>query len=234
MNDIFSKIGQGPDLIFLHGWKHDRSTWTQIAERLKQDFTCWLVDLPSFGVNHENLTDKSPYGYAAWVEKFIKEQKINHFSLLGHSFGGRIATIIASRNNKVSKLITYGSPVFNTKDAKAKLFAFISNNLGIRNVPFISKRLRAEDYHQAGELKEIYLEAIKVNLTTEAAQIKIPTLLLWGENDTQAPLETAHQLKKLIVNSQVYVIPKTGHIAHLENPNLFAAKVKEFLINENN
>src|SRR5687767_5982916 len=107
-DNTFLKIGAGPDLVFLHGWKHDKNSWTKMAELLKNDFTCWLVDLPQFGSNSEQLNDKSPFGYASWVEGFVNDQKIERFSIVGHSFGGRIATIIASRNPGLEKLIIYG------------------------------------------------------------------------------------------------------------------------------
>ena len=45
----YQKIGQGKDLVMLHGWANDVSSFWQVTQELKDDFTVWLIDLPGFG-----------------------------------------------------------------------------------------------------------------------------------------------------------------------------------------
>ena len=72
----FQKLGEGKDLIMLHGWKQDVSTFHNVSEILKQHFTLWLIDLPGFGRSENPKKDFKVQDYAEIIKEFIKEQKL--------------------------------------------------------------------------------------------------------------------------------------------------------------
>jgi pimeloyl-ACP methyl ester carboxylesterase len=102
----YQKVGKGKDLVMIHGWKQDASTWWGVVDLLKDDFTLWLLDLPGFG--RSDLPKKPFYmkDFADTVFEFIKLQKIHKPILLGHSLGGRTGIkLAASYPETISKLI---------------------------------------------------------------------------------------------------------------------------------
>jgi len=232
-SEIFTKVGFGPNLVLLHGWQQDKNTWVEICKYLKKDYTCWSVDLPSFGENYIALANFSPQGYATWVEIFFKKHGIKTASILGHSFGGRIAIALSVGNKSLNKLILYGVPS-PASHGKSSLFKSLSRVSGIKNVPLISDLARSDDYKKTPEEKRaIFNKAIEYNYIADLNKISIPTLLLWGEKDDQTPIEIASIINKQIKNSHLEIIPRSSHFAHLEKPSLFAGKVIRFLNNDN-
>ena len=71
--------------------------------------------------------------------------------------------------------------------------------------------------------------AIRNNLGDELNQIKIPTLLIWGKNDTVTPPFVAEEFNKLILNSELHFIDKCGHAPMMEQPAAFNEILKKFL-----
>ncbi|MBI3341837.1 alpha/beta hydrolase [Candidatus Curtissbacteria bacterium] len=229
-SNVYFKRGKGPNLLFLHGWGQSKDGWGQIADLLSKDFSCFFIDLPGFGENKEVLGDKSPLGYAKWVNEYTKTLKLNSFSLLGHSFGGRIAVICAAQSKSIAKLILYSSPIFAEKTKKGT-FVSLVRNAGIKNVPLISNLLRSQDYKETTEQnREIFLKAVSFDTSRYLKKVEVPTLVLGGDQDDQVSVETLQRTSSTSRDSQLYIFPKCGHFAHLEKPILFSAKVKEFLV----
>src|SRR5438045_106683 len=92
----YQRVGQGKNLVMLHGWKQDSSSFWGVIELLKNDFTIWLIDLPGFGKSDNPKKPFKVADYADLIAEFIKLQKIKDPTLLGHSVGGRIAIKLAA------------------------------------------------------------------------------------------------------------------------------------------
>lgn len=196
---------------------------------LSGNFTCWFIDLPGFGQNAEKLTDKSPEGYADWVNKFATTNKIGKFSVLGHSFGGRVAAILAADNKSVQNAILYCSPLLKLKSKKGKLVS-MGSKMGFKNIPLVSDLLRSADYkNTTPENREVFLEAVNFDLSSFLKKIHKPTLILAAERDHEVPLLVAQKAHAEILDSTLYVFPNASHFPHLENPYLFCSVVKKFL-----
>ena len=118
----YQKLGSGKDLIMLHGWKQDVSTFHNIAEELKKHFTLWLIDLPGFGRSENPKTEFTVSDYADIVAGFIKQNKLAKPHLLGHSVGGNIAIKFASGNGGlIDKLVLESSSGIRPKKTFGKL-----------------------------------------------------------------------------------------------------------------
>lgn len=216
--------------MLLHGWLQNKKSWGQIAEELPKSFTCWFLDLPAFGENNLILQDKSPLGYAQWLDNFISKNRIHNCFVLGHSFGGRIAAISATRNKEIKKLVLCCAPIVKNDTPITKIISILGK-LGIKNIPFVSDVFRSDDYKNTTSVnRKIFLEAVGFDLKNYLPKIKIPTLILAGEKDPEVPMSVSESANKTIKGSEFYVFPNSGHFVHLEKPLLFEAKVKAFLL----
>ncbi len=127
-------------------------------------------------------------------------------------------------------VVLYGTPLI----YKPKLFSRIIKQLSKfkHYIPTISTKLfnQNQEYLKAKSdgLDRIYRKAVEFDITTQLHKITVPILLLSGERD----LEVSHirqQMKDLITNSSEYIIPKTGHNAHIQNPTLFCGVVNKWI-----
>ena len=96
--------GDGPDVILLHGWGQNIESFRPTIDFLKDNFRVWAIDLPGFGESQEPSYGFNIYEYENILSEFIKQNNIKNPTLVGHSFGGRIAIIYASRDNNINKL----------------------------------------------------------------------------------------------------------------------------------
>ncbi len=238
--DIFTKVGHGPNLIFLHGWKQDRHTWDGVIDHLKNDFTCWTLDLPGFGQNPRPKNTWSPADYAKWVGEFITEHKIKDPIIIGHSFGGRVALFLASNDLKLKiknlKLVLYATPGFREPlprftNMAGALARATKTWLPIHKLPLVKQvreRLQSRDFKEADTMQDIFLAAIEYDLSDAMSKIDSEVLLLWGEDDTEVPLKIGEAMHHAIPHSVLKTMPNAGHFAHLQNPSLFAGIIRSF------
>lgn len=237
--------GSGPNILFLHGWKQNRHSWDTVVENLKGDFTCWTVDLPGFGDNPRPNASWTPAHYANWVAQFIKKNAIGHPVIVGHSFGGRIAVVLASNprhygiNN--ASFIFYATPGFRealpfSKSITQALGRAIKKTwLPLNKAKLFLKlrdRLSSADYRESEELRDIFLATINYDLRSAMQHITNPVLLIWGEEDAEVPITIGQAMKHAITDAELKIIPDAGHFAHRENPSLFAGIIRSFTHHE--
>jgi len=87
--------------------------------------------------------------------------------------------------------------------------------------------LVVSDFHPVGF--RLMAQSLHDTDTTDLLpQIRVPTLLLWGEADRRSPLRIAEQLRDRIPASELIVIPDAGHVANMEQPDVFNAQVRRF------
>lgn len=241
-NIYYQKVGTGKNLILLHGWKQDVSSFWGVVEDLKKDFTVWLVDLPGFGRSDNPKKPFSVLNYAEVIKEFIRKLNIKNPTLLGHSVGGRIAIKLAANYpNILDKLILEDSAGIKPKRdipkfifyALAKIFKY-----AIPNFFSLKEKIRTKfykslksDYLTAGELKETFTKVLNEDLTDDLPKIKTETLLIWGEKDPtlETSLQNGKKMYRLIEKSKLAILGGVGHFPHLENPERFVYYVKDFI-----
>jgi pimeloyl-ACP methyl ester carboxylesterase len=206
-------------LVVLHGWKHDKSKWDDFIKRFAPGEVI-IFDLPGFG-EEKLINDR--WGipqYSAWVRERVETYNVHNVILLGHSFGGRIAGYVASEHPEWLKgLILYGSPSLYRPSPSVRLKIAIAKLLKKMGGAKKNKDL----------MYPIFKRAVTFDQTTTLPKIAVPTLLLWGENDSEVPTSIAKETHALIPDSQLIIMQDAGHNAHLDNPNLFYGIVKKFI-----
>lgn len=219
-----------PTLVILHGWNQSSSDWLTLKQMLDKKFSVVMFDLPGFG--NESLKNKkwSIPDYAEWViskTDDIQGDKI----ILGHSFGGRIASYIASTNPKWLKgLILYGAPCIYRPSFKIRTKIFLAKILKFLHLKkvFISKNIELVSADKHG-LGNVFRNTVSFDQTKFLSKITVPTLLIWGEYDSAVPLKIAKEIQSLVPKSRLSIINKTGHNAHQENIYLFYGITKKFI-----
>ncbi len=232
-------IGQGRPMIILHGWRSNSSRWQNVAKCLAEEGIMTIIpDLPGFGKSQEPKNAWSMDNYVEWLKEFsLKVPELqNEFYLVGHSFGGSVATKFSLKyNQNIKKLFLISASSIRVVNLSKKISYNISRMFKIfyffpfyetfrRNI--YRTLFRKSDYpYVSGIMKEIYLKVISDDLSHKLPFLKVPTIIIWGQKDELTPLENAHIIKEKVQNSKLIVITNQGHNLHFTCPEILAEKI---------
>lgn len=208
------------DLIILHGWQSKIQRWDPLKKRLEKNFAVFCPSLPGFGDNRINrgwnLAD-----YSDWLKEYLKKNKIKNPIILAHSFGGRVAVKYLASGGKANQLVLIASSgLKNPQSLKLILFKLLAKTgklifTGPIQRParwFLYKLAREKDYYQANVYqKETMKKILQDDILPILPKIKVPTLILWGQNDKYTPVAGACIFQKNIKNSILKIYSQAGH-----------------------
>lgn len=229
----YIQYGEGSDIVLLHGWGQNIEMMKPLGDKLQKQHRITIIDLPGFGESEEPKEALTIYDYNEIVEELLKKLKIKNPILIGHSFGGRIAMIYASRN-KTEKVVLFGSPCIarNPKPSlKVRILKFMKKVPVVKNLEgFAKKHIGSRDYKNASEMmRKILVNTVNADLSECCKRIKCPTLLIWGEKDSEVDVEEAKIIESMIEDAGLIVLPNSTHYAYLENLNHVVNILKNFL-----
>lgn len=223
------------NIVALHGWGHEKGMFEELKKQLESIPTIDMVetlDLPGFGKRRLINENWDIPQYADWVESEIKKRRLKDVIIIGHSFGGRIAAYIASKKSPYLKaIILSASPVLYRPTTKTKLKSRIFKSVK-KIIPSQLKLFAYSDELNDAEkrgLGKVFRKVILFDQTNNLPLIRVPTLLIWGENDIDVPLRNAVEAQTLIKNSKLIVIKDAGHNSYLSHPYIFFGHVKKFI-----
>ena len=209
---------KGKDIILLHGWGQNIEMMKPIGDNL-EDYHITILDFPGFGESDEPKTALTIYDYEEILEELLSDLKIRNPIVMGHSFGGRVAIVYASRN-KVEKLVLFGAPCIRNerKSTKEKVLKGLKKLPGMNGIgEYMKKFIGSDDYRNASPImRETLVNTVNEDLTECAKKIEAPTLLIWGTLDTAAPIEDAKRLEGLLIDGALIELPGCTHYAYLE------------------
>ncbi|HHD92223.1 MAG TPA: alpha/beta hydrolase [Candidatus Portnoybacteria bacterium] len=232
-----SLLATKPKIIILHGWGINSNYFIPLANELAPDFEIYVPDLPGFGQSSEPDTPWNVDNYTDLIIKFARELNLEKFYLFGHSFGGRVAIKLTSRNqNQIEKLILCGAAGIKTSlNFRQKLAQKIVTT-GRKLIRTKNQKLKKIIYRLAGQqdylqaspiMKETLKKVIAEDLSGELPKIKIPTLLIWGQDDKFTPLWQGKKMAQLIPNSKLEIFPG-GHNIYRIQPQKVSQAIKYF------
>lgn len=244
--------GQGPPLVFIHGWGMHGGFWASTTEQLNQDYTTNQIDLPGHG--HSPLTCGS-YGLPTLVNEVGKLIKENT-TLIGWSLGGMIAIEIARQfPASIARLILVAStPQFHTSPnwphaMKADTLAIFAQQLKYHADKTLQRflALQAHGCHNARQTIRTMQALLStremprpqaleggltilrnVDLHTSLVQIKCPTLIIHGDRDVIIPVQATQAFDQHIADVQTAIIPSAGHAPFLTHPEAFIRATRDF------
>jgi pimeloyl-ACP methyl ester carboxylesterase len=238
----YRRVGDGPDVLLLHGWGARIEAMGPILEGLSADLTMHAVDLPGFG--ESGLPPAQPWGvsdYAEWTRALIASLGLDRPALVAHSHGGRIAIRLATTHpDLIGKLVlvdaagirpkrtwTYRRKVFRAKVAKHVLRRLGAR--GRRAQERIAARSASADYANAGPMRPTLVKLVNEDLTPELPRVRASTLLIWGDQDNATPVSDGETMERLIPDAGLVVFEGAGHFSYLDQAQRFNVVAGHFL-----
>ena len=233
--------GQGPVLLLLHGLFGALSNWQDVVAEFSADHRVIIPVLPVYDMP---LLQATVPGLVAYVENFVdKLQLSTEFTLLGNSLGGHVALVYTLKNpSRVRRLVLTGSSGL-FEDGMGGSFP----KRGDYN--FVRERVGYTFYDPSVATKELVDEVFAVtnsnakclrmisiarsaqhhNLAGDLHRIAVPTLLVWGLNDTITPPPVAHDFERLLPHAELHFLDHCGHAPMMERPAGFNRALAGFL-----
>ena len=216
----YIQYGEGKDILLLHGWGQNIEMMKMLGDNFSDRFRITILDFPGFGFSEEPSESWNIKDYADMLEEFINELDIKKPIIMGHSFGGRVA-IRYSADHVVEKIVLFGSPCVREDTElplSVKILKGIKKLPGMDNIGEFAKNfIGSRDYKAASPImRQTLVNVVNEDLSKYAKEIDCPTLLIWGENDDEAPVSDAKILEGIMVDAALIVLPGT-HYAYIEN-----------------
>ena len=237
--------GEGNPIVLMHGWGCNHTTLASVEKVLLPGMKVYNVDFPGFGASTEPEEVWGVEEYTRLIEKFVEQESITNPIMLGHSFGGRVGLLYASRNEvkklilvdaagvKPTRTLKYYVKVYSYKTMKHLLPLLFGKAKGQAMLDKYRGKSGSSDYNSSTpKMRAILSKVVNEDLKHVMPQIKCPTLLVWGKNDTATPLKDAQIMERLIPDAGLVAFDGVGHYSFLENPYQFAAVLKSFLKND--
>ncbi len=234
-------------VLLLHGWGCDGSIFNFLKNGIADNASIIAVDFPGFGGSDE---PPEPWGvpeYAEQIRLLLKELEVDSVSVVAHSFGGRVAIYLAANCPElISKLVITGgagirkpmSPEAQRRQKRFKRYNAVLNAVKrVKPLEAAADKLQAtlrnkygsDDYNKLNEnMRKTFVKVISQDLSPLLDRISAPTLLIWGDKDTETPLWMGQQMEEQIPDAGLVVFEGRTHFAFAEEWSRFVLIVKQF------
>ncbi len=234
--------GSGPPVLVLHGWGASIEAVYPIVTGLAPVASVYALDLPGFG---QSEPPPAPWGvaeYQAFVAAFMDELAIERPAIVAHSNGGRIAIrMAATEPERAARLVLVDSAGIRPKRTlryyrrvgMAKVGKYAARYLGKSGERLRARivgRVASADYAAAGEtMRPTLVRLVNSDLREYLPRISVPTLLVWGADDTDTPLADARLMEQLIPDAGLVVLEEAGHYSYIDQAARFVRIVSHFI-----
>lgn len=248
LNIEYDVTGTGKyNLLILHGWGANYSTFKPVIEALSPHFKIFMLNFPGCGDSDEPTEPWNVEKYADLVSAFMKQQKINNPIVFGHSHGGRTALYMAGQKDcKFRKLVlidaagvvpkrkwNYYVKVYGFKTIKQMASLPVFNWLMSDFMEEYRQKYSSADYKAASPIMRQTLSlVVNEDMTPYMPKINLPTLLVWGGKDTATPVSDGKLMEQLIPEAGLVVFEHAGHYSYLDNLSGFLSVIQNFLERE--
>mgnify|MGYP000949191512 FL=1 len=185
------------DILFLHGWGSNKDVMKTAFSNYLKDFRHIYIDMPGFGKT-QNSYVLTTSDYSKAVKEFLKSLNSNCIAIVGHSFGGKVATLL----NPENLVLLSSAGILEQKSAKVKIkifFAKLLNSLGLRN---LTKTFRSKDVEKMSEnMYSTFKNVVNEDFSSNFKAFQNNAFIFWGENDTATSLESGKKIAELIKKS---------------------------------
>jgi pimeloyl-ACP methyl ester carboxylesterase len=232
--------GQGEVMLLLHGLFGALSNWKDVVNAFSDRYRVVIPMMPIYELSPHKAGIDS---LTKFIADFIEDFDLHDLTLLGNSLGGHIALNYTLHHpERVKRLVLTGSS------------GLFENTMGGSypkrgSYDYIKERVEYTFYDPATATPELVEEVFNVtrsipkcmnivaiaksaqrhNMAKDLPNIKVPTLLIWGLNDTITPPHVAHDFARLLPNAELKFIDKCCHAPMMERPEKFNSILEQFL-----
>jgi pimeloyl-ACP methyl ester carboxylesterase len=234
--------GEPTELIWAHGWGHTHAALMPLAESARRGGRCVLLDLPGFGASPEPPGHWGTADYADAIAEWLASRLRMRRIWIGHSFGGRVGLQLAARHPQaVDGLFLIATPGLPPHRSAWQQFQVTTRRLSVRLARAFTpegparERLRtrfgSSDYRTASPLmRQVLVKAVNEDLSEAARAVRVPTMLICGDRDSDAPPEMGERYKRLIPHAQLVVLRGFDHWSLLtDGRHQIVQRLGEFL-----
>ncbi len=226
-------------LFFIHGSGGDHTNWENQYKNLDRDFNILAVDLPGHGQS-EGKGEQEVIRYVEWVKKLIDATGLQKPIMIGHSLGAAISLTTAIRyGSLLSGIVPVGGGVKMPvnpaildgilKDVSSIISMIVKFSITKENRERLAAPLTAGLSTAKTEVMHgDFLSCDRLDITEAISAIKVPTLIICGEEDKMTPPVLSQFMKDRIPGAKLALIPKAGHFAMMESAEAFNKAVREF------
>ena len=233
--------GNGPDVVFVHGWGASRRMWDHVTPAMKEHFRCWSLDLPGCGDSDKPVDHwYSIPNFTALVRGFMVGHGLKQVRLVGHSMGGMISLNLAARHPELVRQLVAINPVVTGNShlrrlahpgTRRKVLQWLlsisprvlepllttGSALRVHGVHHI--RRRTEDFFKItpGALLSSGRAILAYDLTPQLQRITAPTLVIVGDRDLNVPITEGRLAGRQIEGARLHVM-RAGHMATDDRP----------------
>jgi len=248
----YQQVGNGPALVFLHGFSLDSRSWRPQLEGLSDIFTVIAWDAPGAGQSQDPLESFGIDDWANTLAGVLDAAGVRQAHVIGLSWGGLLAQEFYRRYpSRLFSLVlvdTYAgwTGSLTAPVAEQRLQAAL-NDSALAPSDFVQKYLPGMFSETAGGdirrelgtiMSDFHPTGFRLMATALAhadtrpllATINVPTLLIWGDADARSPLSVGQAMCVAIPGARLEIINGAGHLANLERPHEFNDIVRNFFL----
>ena len=253
MADVdYLERGDGPTVVFLHGIGADSESFAfQLEAFAAAGYHAVSWDMPGYG-RSAPMTPMTFTGLAGRLRQFLDELNVPAVHVVGHSIGGMIVQQLArtAQEKLLTMVLAQTSPAFGSKDGEFQR-KFIAERLqplqrgqsmadiatevlpSLVGVDPDKKGVELAQKCMSRVPSDAYVAAVQCLVEFEGRDhlplIAVPTLVLAGEKDNNAPASMMEKMAQKIPGAEFATIPNAGHLAPMGNPDAFNHVVLDFL-----
>jgi pimeloyl-ACP methyl ester carboxylesterase len=236
--------GTGRALLLLHGWGVSSELFAPVLAGLEPGRRLIVPDLPGFGATPEPDAAWSVHEYAAWCLALLDRLGVQQCDLIGHSNGGRIGIVLAAEHpQRIGRMVLAGSAGITPRRtlgdaARVRTYKALR---AVERSPLVPGAVRrtakrradrrgSADYRAvSGTMRGTLVRIVNEDLRAILPSLRMPVLLIWGDRDTETPVDDGRLMERLIPDAGLVVFEGAGHYAYLEQPDRFCRIVDVFL-----
>jgi 3-oxoadipate enol-lactonase len=244
------EAGKAPVIFLFHSLLSDRASFDAVVPKLSQSFRVVVPELPGFGGSQAVRG-----GLAAVADRMadaVREAAGNDEAIvLGNGYGGFVALQMAIRHPEIAaKLILADTGAAFSEPGREQFrnMARISGEKGLAAITDVAmRRLFAPEFQAAHpdlmqDRREAFLRTdldvfraacdalAALDLRPDLGGVRVPALVLVGEQDEATPPPMSHELAAGLPDAQLKILPGCAHVPQLQAPKLFLDAIEGFLV----
>ena len=240
--------GSDGNILLIHGLGGFAERWSTVMPILSKKYRVIAPDLPGYGYSDKPSTDYTPEFFTKFIFDFLDILDIKKTMMVGTSLGGQLVAECAMSQSKMIEKIVLVCPAGVMKSSTPTLDAYSmaalyptydtvktayemmtgSKNVTTESIDGFIKRMTQPNAKMAF-MSTILALKNSPSITDRLPNIRIPTMVIWGKNDTMIPVKYANDFVSSIKNCQLEIMENCGHTPHIEEPDRFSQIVLNFL-----
>lgn len=243
--------GEGPVILFLHGFFSDATVWKDIISNLNDKYRCISLDLLGFGDSSKLDIEYKVDSQVAFAKKFMKTLCIKKYFVVGHSLGSWTATrleLAASRSvlglillapagvgeylepYRILIPFSWKTPLIDWLISLASpLITLFGNRKLMQEIRFIREKFLHDPVFQAWIQRAFRLEISDELIYDVSKNINSPTFIICGGSDETIPIEFGEHLETNISEAKLHVIPSADHQLPSKNSQILSELTLNFV-----